>query len=172
MHVTLLLVAGRADIFDARLPLLLKTSPSTFYDHIYPSRGPKTVAGCTPRAYRDHSKLVFELPAQPPAQVLCNPDPSNLPLSADYIRSALEGPFKGNKSSGPSPLPSQLVKHLHARNDQAISILFHKVTTSAIPSQWNTTWLTPIFKKVTDDWQATTGLSARWGLLQNYMPRV
>ena len=133
--------------FDARLPLLLKTSPSTFYDHIYPSRGPKTVAGCTPRAHRDHCKRVFELPAQPPAQMLCKPDPSNLPLSADCIRGALEGPFKGNKSSGPSPLPSQLVKYLHARNDQAISTLFHKVTISTLLSQWNTTRLTPVFQK-------------------------
>ena len=105
------------------------------YDYIYLSRGLKAVAGCMPRAYRDHCKRVFELPVQPPAQVLCNPDPNNLLLSVDCIRSALEGPFKGNKSSGPSPLPSQLVKHLHARNDQAISTLFHKVTISATPFQ-------------------------------------
>ena len=105
------------------------------------------MAGCTPRAYRDHCKRVFKLLAQPQAQVLDNPDPSKLPLSADCIRSALEGPFKGNKSSGPSPLLSQLLKHLHVRNNQAISTLFHNVTISALPSQWNTTWLTTVFKK-------------------------
>lgn len=101
--------------FDTRLPLLFKSDPSTIYNHIYPSRGPKAVAGCT-SAYREYCKHVFELPAQALAQVLHKPDPNNLPITADCISGTLNGPFKGNKSSGLSLLPSPLVNYLHVRN--------------------------------------------------------
>ena len=33
--------------FDASLPMLLKSNPSTYYNHIYPNRGPKAAAACS-----------------------------------------------------------------------------------------------------------------------------
>ena len=35
--------------FDTQLPLLLKANPYMFYNHIYPSRGPKIAVGYSPR---------------------------------------------------------------------------------------------------------------------------
>ena len=87
------------------LPRLLKTDPTTYYDVIHPRRGPKPAAGCTTKDWEEYCKRVFDLPAQELTEILPNPDPTGLPFTATDIRSALRV-FKGNKSSGPSPLAS------------------------------------------------------------------
>ena len=73
--------------------------------------------------------------------------PYNIPFLPACIQAALGRPYKGNKSSGPSILPLQLIKHLHARNDDTISHLFYVVTIRGIPAAWNTSKSTPVFKK-------------------------
>ena len=116
--------------FSYNLPTLLKRDPKLFYDTIYPSRGPKPTAGCNVADWEAHCKNVFTVPTDPPPQIIDTPNPQNLPFSPDSIRSALDFSFKGHKSSGPSPLPSQLVKYLHKVNDKALSEMFAKVATT------------------------------------------
>ena len=132
--------------FDVHLPMLLKSNPSTYYNHIYPNRGPKAAAACSVGDYWQHYKRVFELLAVIPQEIVPNPDPDLLPFSPSHIWAALGWPYKGNKSPGPSPLPTQLIKHLHTRNDEAISNLFRKVTTGGILAAWNVSKLISVFK--------------------------
>ena len=63
------------------------------------------------------------------------------------IRHALDTAYKGNKSSGPSALPSQLVKHLHMGNDESLATMFQAVASIGIPPEWNLTRITPVHKK-------------------------
>ena len=97
-----------------------------------PTGGQKAVAGCTPAAYREHCKRVFELPATAPEEIIPNPDPTCLPFLPDCIHEALDISYKGNKSSGPSLVLTQMIKHLHSRNDGNLSRLFHRVTKEGI----------------------------------------
>ena len=55
--------------------------------------------------------------------------------------------FKGNKASGPSPVPSQLVKHLAPACIPALSWMFFLVAKAGIPAKWNEVRVTPVFKK-------------------------
>ena len=127
--------------------MLLKSSPSSYYNHIYPNRGPKAAAVCSVGDYRQHCKHVFEVPAVIPQKIIPSPDPDLLPFLSFNIRAALGWPYEGNKSPGPSPFPMQLVKYLYTRHDVAISNLFRKVTTGGIPAAWNISRLTLIFKQ-------------------------
>ena len=127
--------------------MLLKSSPSSYYDHIYPNRGPKAAAACSVGDYWQHCKRVFELLTVTPQEIIPNPDPDLLPFLLSNIRAALGWPDKGNKSPGPSPLPMHLIKHLHTRNNSAISYLLRKVMIGGIPAAWNISRLTPIFKQ-------------------------
>ena len=131
----------------ARLPRLLKQDPTAFFDTIYPSRGPKPQAGCSVAAWEAHCRNVFELPATPPSEIMPVPDPDHLPFTASSIRAALGGCYKGNKSSGPSPVPTQLVKHLHGKNDETLAAFFAHVATTQLPTAWNTVRVTPVHKK-------------------------
>ena len=98
---------------------------------IHPNMGPKVVAGCTPGAYREHCKPVFELPAAAPPEIISDPDPTHLPFSSDCIHDVLDTMYKGNKSTGPSLVLTQMIKHLHSRNDSSLSRLFHSVGSPA-----------------------------------------
>ena len=131
----------------------------TFYDHIYPNRGPKVAAGCTPVAYREHCKRVFALPAAALPEIISNPDPSLLPFSSDCIHQVLDTTYKGNKSSGPSLVPTQMIKHLHSRNNSSLSRLFHRIAREGTPPSCNTAKLTPVYKKATKQSQQTTNQS-------------
>ena len=79
-------------------------------------------------------------------EITPHPDPTHLPFTAEDIRSALQV-FKGNKSSGPSFLPSQLVKHLHGQNDVVISEFFKHFVEHGIPKAWNLVQVTPVHKR-------------------------
>ena len=68
-------------------------------------------------------------------------------LDKGAIRHALVTAYKGNKSSGPSALPSQLVKHLHMGNDESLATMFQAVASIGIPPEWNLTRITPVHKK-------------------------
>ena len=127
--------------------MLLKSTPSAYYNHIYPSRGPKTAAACSVSDYQQHCKCVFELPAAIPQEIILNPNPDLVPFLPTSIQAALRWPCKGNKSPGSSPLPMQLIKHLHTRNNETIFNLFRKVTTGGMQAAWNISKLTPVFKK-------------------------
>ena len=105
------------------------------------------MAGCTPAAYREHCKRVFELPAAAPPEIIPNPNPTRLAFSPDCICEVLNTSYKSNKASGPSHVPTQVIKHLHVRNDSTLSRLFHKVTREGIPDSWNSARLTPVYKK-------------------------
>ena len=105
------------------------------------------VAGCTPVAYREHCKQVFELPAAAPSETIPNTNPTRQPFLPDCIREVLDTSYKGNKSSGPNHVPTQMIKHLHARNNSSLSRLFHRVTREGIPDYWNTARLIPVYKK-------------------------
>ena len=78
-------------------------------------------------------------------EITPNPDPTHLPFTAEDIHSTLQV-FKGNKSSGPSFLPSQLIKHLHGRNNMVISELFKHFVEHGIPKAWNLVQVTPVHK--------------------------
>ena len=132
--------------FAINLPGLLKNDPTTYYDVIHPWRGPKSPAGCTTEDWEEQCRCVFDLPAQVPMEITPHPDPTHLPFMAEDIRSALQV-FKGNKSSGPSFLPSQLVKHLHGQNDMVISELFKHFAEHGIPKAWNLVQVTPVHKR-------------------------
>lgn len=125
----------------------MKRDPKLYFDTIYPSRGPKPAAGCTVADWEAHCKRVFTVPTEPPPPIIETPNPQNLPFSTDQIRSALDTSFKGHKSSGPSLLPSQLVKYLHKGNDKALSDMFNKVSTTKLPAKWNVVRVTPVHKK-------------------------
>ena len=66
-----------------------------------------------------HCKMVFDLPATAPQSIIETPDPAHLPFKAPDIRAALHV-FKENKASGPSCIPTQVVKHLHSSNNEVI----------------------------------------------------
>ena len=132
--------------FAINLPQLLKNDPTTYYDVIHPRRGPKPPAGCTTEDWEEQCRCVFDLPAQVPMEFTSHPDPTHLPFTAEDICSALQV-FKGNKSSRPSFLPSQLVKHLHGRNDMVISEPFKHFTEHGIPKAWNLVQVTPVHKR-------------------------
>ena len=87
------------------LPQLLKTDPMTYYNIMYPWRGPNPPAGCTTKDWEEYCKCVFDLPAHAPTEITPDPNPTHLPFMAKAIRSMLQV-FKGNKSSGPSCMPS------------------------------------------------------------------
>ena len=89
---------------------------------------------------------MFDLPAVTPTPITPNPNPAHLPFSAVDIRSALLV-FKGNKASGPSCLPSQLIKHLHGQNDRVVSDLFKHFAERGIPRAWNLVQVTPVHKR-------------------------
>ena len=55
--------------------------------------------------------------------------------------------FKGNKASGPSPVPSQLVRHLAPACIPALSRMFFLVAKAGIPAKWNEVRVMPVFKK-------------------------
>ena len=78
-------------------------------------------------AYEEHCKRVFPLPAMEPQEVLSHPDPKDLALDAASIWATLTFNYKGNKASGPSKLPTLLIKHLHMRNDGVILTMFKAV---------------------------------------------
>ena len=126
---------------------LLKSNPTTFYDIIYPSRGPKPQAGCTTESWEAHCRQIFDLPAEGLEEIISHPDPTYLPFSETSIRAALGGCYKGNKSSGPSSLPSQVVKHLHAKNDGTLAKLFQYVSREGLSSARNMARVTPVHKK-------------------------
>ena len=60
--------------------------------------------------------MSFQHIPQPKPSQAQNPD--NLPILPDCVHHALNSTYKGNKSSGTSQLPTQAIKHLHARNDE------------------------------------------------------
>ena len=74
------------------------------------------------------------------------PDLDALPFQPEHIQGALTV-FKGSKSSGPSSVPAQLVKHLHPRCIPAVSRFFRTVASTSIPAAWNETRVTPVYKK-------------------------
>ena len=63
--------------------------------------------------------------------------------------------FKGNKASGPSPVPSQLVKHLAPACIPALRQMFFLVAKAGIPAKWNEVKVTPVFKNETAGLQTT-----------------
>ena len=89
---------------------------------------------------------MFELSAAILQDIVPNSNPDHLPFSPTSIQAALGQPYKGNISPGPSPLPTQLIRHLHTRNNEAISNLFRKVTTGGILAAWNVSKIIPVFK--------------------------
>ena len=90
---------------------------------------------------------MFELPAAASPEIISNPDPTHLPFLPDCIHEVLDTTYKGNKSSGPSLVPTQMIKHLHARNGSSLSRLFYRVTREGMPDSWNTAKLTLVYKK-------------------------
>ena len=72
---------------------------------------------------------------------------THLPFSSDCIHQVLDTTYRGNKSSGPSRVPTQMIKHLLSRNDGNLARLFHRVTREGIPESWNTPKLIPVYKK-------------------------
>ena len=89
---------------------------------------------------------MFELPAAAPPEIISNPDSSHLPFSTDCIHQVLDTTYKGYKSSGPSLVPTQMIKHLNSRNDSSISRIFHRVTSEGIPHSWSIAKLTLVYK--------------------------
>ena len=84
---------------------------------------------------------------EPVQQVKAQPNPAHLPLDAPCIHFIVDHAYKGNKASGLSPLPSQLVENLHSKNDGALSMMFMAIATLGMPEQWNRTRITPVHMK-------------------------
>ena len=101
---------------------------------------------CTLQDYTAHCRQVFDLPAMGPPPICTNPSPTHLPFSTADLASALLV-FKGNKASGPSPVPSQLVKHLAPACVPILSRMFFLVAKAGILAKWNEVRVTPVFKK-------------------------
>ena len=68
--------------------------------------------------WEQHCKTIFDLPATEPQPII--PNPTQLPFKAPEVPAALHA-FKGNKVSGLSCLPTQVIKHMHSSNDEVIS---------------------------------------------------
>ena len=68
-----------------------------------------------------------------PQEVLSHPDPNDLPFDAVSIWAGLIFNYKGNKASGPSKLPTQLVKRLHMRNYGVISTMVKAIASTLSP---------------------------------------
>ena len=84
-------------------------------------------------SYEQHCQRVFYLPTEPVQQVKAQPDPTHLPLDATSICFILDHAYKGNKASGPSHVPSQLVKSLQNKNDETFSIIFTTIVLLGMP---------------------------------------
>ena len=92
-------------------------------------------------------RSVFSVPDtehHPP--VVDTPDPDCLPFTPEDVSSALEHGFKPNKSSGTSPLPTQVLKYLAKESHPALSEFFNSVATTTVPDAWCTVAVTPVYK--------------------------
>ena len=65
--------------------------------------------------------------------MVLQPNPTHLPLDPASMCHALETAYNGNKSSGPSLLLTQFVKHLNTNNVQELSEVFHAIAQMSIP---------------------------------------
>ena len=88
---------------------MLKYQPRKFY--AYAHSPPHSTGGVPPAAMADHMRDLFFDPTAPPDAVPPLPIPDFEAIDAAEIAACLPK-FRGAASSGMSPLPSQVVKHL------------------------------------------------------------
>ena len=132
--------------FTLQLPQLLKRDPAAFYALCSPKGKFAARVQCNLQDYTALCRQVFDLPAKSPPPICPNPNPTHLHFSTEDLASVLLV-FKGNKASRPSPVPSQLVKHLAPACISALSWMFFIVDKAGLPAKWNEVRVMPVFKK-------------------------
>ena len=72
-------------------------------------------------------------------------------ITAEELAHTLRNHFKADKSSGASPLPLQLLKHLAPEAHDSLTHLLNDSAISQLPPQhWRDTKVTPIYKGTGD----------------------
>ena len=80
-------------------------------------------------------------------EVCESPSPPDLPFTPDHLADALDHGFAASKSSGPSAVPTQLLKYLAPTCYAPLSSIFNHFASTALPSAWRTSAVTAIHKK-------------------------
>ena len=130
--------------FQTQLPDMLKYKPKQFWGMLK-RRSPNQALD--PAAFaRFNQELFYDPTAKPDSYHPLSSSADQL-ITPEELRLTLRDHFKADKSSGASPLPLQLLKHLHPL---ALDPFTHFLNDSAIsqlpPQSWRDTKVTPIYK--------------------------
>ena len=124
----------------------MRKDPVLYWNFIHPERTSRTSA-CPADALTANFTSVFDLPCEPTQPVCDRPNPPDLPFTPDDLASALTHGFAASKSSGPSTVPTQLLKYLSADCYASLSSIFNHFAATSLPAAWLTSSATAIHKK-------------------------
>jgi hypothetical protein len=83
----------------------------------------------------------------PPDEFTPLGSPSHHHITATELSSVLEQNFKADKSTGFSPMPLHLLKHMGLTGVQCLATLLNRSAIEQLPpSQWRTSKVTPLYK--------------------------
>ena len=80
-----------------------------------------------PSHHHNHCTTLFNLPAEEPPRICGTIDVSHLPLSPAQIDHAIEHGFRASCSSGSSPMPPQLLRHICRTSREPLVAFFQRI---------------------------------------------
>ena len=110
-------------LFSRELPDLLKFSPAKFWKML--QKPAKSAQNLDLQNFADFNTRLFADPIAAPEGFCELSDPSQSVIGADELEEVLVSCFKANKSSGLSPLPLQLLKHIGRAGIECLAHFFN-----------------------------------------------
>ena len=110
-------------------------------------QGKKESAYVDLQQFAQFNAKLFADTSAPPLQYTPLHSPDTAAITAAELEVVLQQHFKANRSSGLSPLPLQLLKHLGAKGVDALSAFLNASAVEQLaPQSWRDTKVVPLYK--------------------------